>query len=78
MSHQTSSKDPTSDDPDVDYLRSIERLAHEVVEQASREGSLTWTPGEDADKPPLQRSINALARTLRMAHFEGDGCIDHR
>ena len=61
---------------DDEYLRLIEHLAREVVEQAAVEGWLTFLP-EDRDQTPLQQSINELARTLRMTHYEGDGCLEH-
>lgn len=54
----------------------IERLANEVVEAAFREGWLMYLP-DDESQTALQRSINELARNLRHAHFEGDGCLDH-
>lgn len=63
---------------DAEYLRSIERLAHEVVEEAAREGWLAFIKDREIGQTPLQRAINELARNLRMTHFEGDGCVsDH-
>jgi len=58
-----------------DYLREIERLAHRVSVDASREG---WVclPDDPEDAAPLQASVNALARTLRSYHFPGDGCTE--
>ncbi|MFC7220759.1 hypothetical protein ACFQLX_21740 [Streptomyces polyrhachis] len=59
---------------DLDYLREIERLANRVGVEASNEGWLSFE--EDSEEAtPLQRSVNALARTLRSYHFKGDGCL---
>ncbi|MFF8833238.1 hypothetical protein [Streptomyces sp. NPDC015131] len=60
---------------DLDYLREIERLAHRVTVQASNEGWLSFH-GDPDEATPLQRSVHALARTLRYYHFDGDGCLD--
>jgi len=60
---------------DAEYLRTVELLAHDVVERAFDEGWLSYTP-EDDDHTPLQRSINELARNLRHVHHDGDGCLD--
>jgi hypothetical protein len=58
-----------------EYLRMIEDLAHEVVEEACAEGWLTFEP-EDRDQPPLRRAINRLARSLRFVHGPEDGCFE--
>ena len=58
-----------------DYLADVERLAHVVVQEALSEGWLTYLP-EDGEETPLRRSINKLARHLRHAHYEGDGCLE--
>lgn len=60
---------------DIDYLRSVERLANEVCDRALEEGWLTYLP-DDYEQSPLQRSINELARNLRHVHFDGDGCLE--
>lgn len=62
--------------PEDEYLRLIEKLAHAVVEQAAVEGWLTFLDA-DREQTPLQRSVNELARHLRMTHHECDGCLDH-
>ncbi|MDT9700485.1 hypothetical protein [Streptomyces sp. P17] len=59
---------------ELDYLREVERLAHQIKVAAYDEG---W-PALDADPEaatPLQRRVNALARALHHYHFEGDGCL---
>ncbi|WP_326718324.1 hypothetical protein OHT59_01525 [Streptomyces sp. NBC_00243] len=60
---------------ELDYLREIERLANRVTVEASNEGWLSFQ-ADPEDSTPLQRSVNALARTLRSYHFEGDGCTE--
>ncbi|GAA4572127.1 hypothetical protein GCM10023176_34380 [Micromonospora coerulea] len=62
---------------DIDYLQSIERLAHVVVEEAAQEGRLAFMGDKEVGQTRLQRSINALARELRIVHFDGDGCLGH-
>ncbi|WP_349880924.1 hypothetical protein ABIH81_15525 [Micromonospora sp. HUAS YX12] len=62
---------------DIDYLQSIERLAHVVVEEAAQEGWLAFMIDKEVGRTRLQRSINALARELRIVHFDGDGCLGH-
>lgn len=61
---------------DVVYLSAIEQLAHTVVEAALREGSFEVFL-EEGEKTELQRSITRLAREIRIAHWEGDGCVEH-
>lgn len=60
---------------DVDYLRRIERLAHEVTARALNEA--WFALGDDGQRAerPLERAINELATNLRMQHYEGDGCL---
>ncbi|KKD06440.1 hypothetical protein [Streptomyces sp. WM6386] len=60
---------------ELDYLREIERLANRVRVEASDEGWLSFQ-ADPEESTPLQRSVNALARTLRSYHFEGDGCAE--
>ncbi|MER6186598.1 hypothetical protein [Streptomyces sp. NPDC001652] len=60
---------------ELDYLREIERLANRVKVEASNEGWLSFQ-ADPEESTPLQRSVNALARTLRSCHFEGDGCTE--
>lgn len=62
---------------EIEYLRLIETLAHEVVEQAAEEGWLEF--GELGQQAPtaLQRAVNALATELRFRHHPDDGCLDH-
>jgi hypothetical protein len=60
-----------------DHLEEINRLAHAIVEEAATEGWLTLDPVEGQGQTALQRSINELARNLRLAHYEDDGCLDH-
>jgi hypothetical protein len=62
---------------DVGYMRAVERLAHDVVQEAAREGWLAFDSAREINSSPLQRSINALARSLRMIHSDGDGCLGH-
>lgn len=53
---------------ELDRLREVERLAHRLVVRAS---------GEDEAYPePFRRDLEALSRTLRSYHFDGDGCTD--
>jgi hypothetical protein len=59
-----------------EYLRLIERLAHEVVEVAAREDWLTFGEDGQADPEPIRRAVNALATELQFVHHEGDGCVD--
>ncbi|MEV0427738.1 hypothetical protein [Micromonospora sp. NPDC050495] len=58
--------DRADDDADVDYLQSVERLAHAVVEEAAQEGWLAFIVDEEVGQTQLQRAINALARELRF------------
>lgn len=60
---------------EVEYLRSIEALAHDVCDQALSEGWLSYLP-DTGPHTPLQRAVNALARSLRLGHSEGDGCLE--
>lgn len=62
---------------DLEYLRAVELLAHEVVGKAAAEDWLAF--GDEGQKAtvPLQRAINELATRLRMVHYDGDGCLDH-
>lgn len=62
---------------DFDYLRAVEALAREVVEEAADEGWLAYGEEGRRAKAPLQRAINDLASRLRMTHYDGDGCLDH-
>jgi hypothetical protein len=66
----------TERESDLDYLRAVELLAQEVVEEAAAEGWLAF--GDEGQKAtvPLHRAINQLATRLRMVHFEGDGCVE--
>lgn len=59
---------------DEHYLRTVERLAKVVCDQAAAEGWLMYLP-EDDGQTALQRSINELARTLRYVHQHNDGCL---
>ncbi|MFH8577435.1 hypothetical protein [Streptomyces zaomyceticus] len=65
---------PSADE--LEYLRRIERMAHAVAEAAAQEGWLSFLP-EPSEATPSQRAVNAMARRLRFAHFDGDACIDH-
>jgi hypothetical protein len=60
---------------DLEYLRRIESLAHDVVACASDEGWLSYMPDPDGTSQ-LQGSVNELARSLRHVHYEGDGCLE--
>ena len=60
-----------------EYLEQIERLAHAVCNEAAGEGWLDLTNESGDGYSALQRSIADLARTLRHAHYDGDGCLDH-
>ncbi|MCX5407313.1 hypothetical protein OHA37_26040 [Streptomyces sp. NBC_00335] len=51
---------------ELDHLREIERLAHRVVAESS---------GTEFPEP-FRRELDALSRTLRSHHFEGDGCTE--
>jgi hypothetical protein len=62
---------------ELDYLRRIERLAHEVAEQAAVQGWLTFGSDGEHAAIPLHRAINELATNLRVVHPLGDGCSDH-
>ncbi|MFF2953743.1 hypothetical protein ACFVVU_20675 [Kitasatospora sp. NPDC057965] len=62
---------------ELDYLREIERLAHDVTVEASAEDRLSYAE-DPPDATPFQRSVNALARAVRSYHFEGDGCVEDR
>jgi hypothetical protein len=67
---------PAARESEIEYLRRIERLAHEVTEQALDEPWFAFgDDGQRADRP-LECAINELATNLRMVHHEGDGCID--
>jgi hypothetical protein len=60
---------------ETDRLREVERLAREVRSAALDEGWLCH--GQDPEEAtPLQRAVNALARSLRHHHFPGDGCVE--
>ncbi|WP_380280837.1 hypothetical protein [Kitasatospora purpeofusca] len=67
----------TPEPDELDYLREIERLAHDVTVEASAEGRLSYAP-DPPDATPFQHSVNALARAVRAYHFEGDGCVEDR
>lgn len=62
---------------EVEQLKKVELLAHNVVERAFEEGWLSYLPDDD-DQTPLRRSINELARNLRHVHDDGDGCLERR
>lgn len=59
----------------LEYLVLVERLAKQVVTQVNAEGRVALF-GESAALNPVDGSIAALARSLRYAHFPGDGCCD--
>ncbi|MGV9452076.1 hypothetical protein [Streptomyces sp. NPDC003635] len=60
---------------ELEYLREIERLAHQVTLAASEED---WyaPPADPEHATPLQRRVNALARAVHHYHFDGDGCLE--
>lgn len=60
---------------DIDYLRRIEQLAHEVTERAMDEAWFAFGDDGQRAERPLERAINELATNLRMEHHEGDGCL---
>ncbi|MFF2354825.1 hypothetical protein ACFVVL_34305 [Kitasatospora sp. NPDC058115] len=62
---------------ELDYLREIERLAHDLCVEASAEDGIDHA-ADPQDATPFRRSLNALARAVRSYHFEGDGCTDDR
>jgi hypothetical protein len=62
---------------EMDYLRLIERLAHEVVEVAAEQDWLSFGDDGNSDPSPLHRAVNALATELRMVHHDGDSCLEH-
>lgn len=66
---------PDADDSEREYLRQVELLAQDVFSRALDEEWLSLDPDPN-DATPLQRAINALARCLRVYHFEDDGCVD--
>ncbi|GAA2349410.1 hypothetical protein [Dactylosporangium salmoneum] len=66
---------PEPDLSEQEYLRQIELLAIDVVDQARGEGWLSYQPDPD-QATPLQRAVNELARQVRHHHFDGDGCLD--
>jgi hypothetical protein len=57
------------------YLAVVERRANDVVDRADDEGWLTYLESDEAGQIPLQKSVNALARTLRVVHHPDDGCV---
>lgn len=57
------------------YLAVVERRANDVVDRADEEGWLTYLESDEASQTPLQKSVNALARTLRVVHHHDDGCV---
>lgn len=59
-----------------EYLREIERLAQEVVATASAARDGDYVFSLEGDKSELDLAITQLARSLRMKHWEGDGCVD--
>jgi hypothetical protein len=59
-----------------EYLRRVERLAHDVISRAGDEGWLSCEP-DPPSATGLQRAVNELARELRFTHYDGDGCVDH-
>lgn len=60
---------------DIDYLRRIEQLAHEVTVRAMDEVWFAFGDDGQCAERPLERAINELATNLRMEHHEGDGCL---
>lgn len=62
--------------PELEYLRLIEKLAHEVVEQAAEEGWLEFGDVGQQAPTPLQRAVNTLATELRFRHHPDDGCLE--
>ncbi len=56
------------------YLADVESRANAVVDHAADEGWLTYLESEESDQTPLQKSVNALARDLRIVHHPDDGC----
>jgi hypothetical protein len=66
---------PDSDEAELEYLRQVELLAQDVFNLALDEEWFAFGPDPD-DATPLQRAINALARQLRVYHFDDDGCVD--
>lgn len=71
---QTEGRPPVDD---LDYLRKIELLAHQVVEEAGVEGWLAFGDEGETAESELRRSVNALATELRFWHYQADGCLDH-
>lgn len=67
---------PKERESDLDYLRAVELLAHEVVEEAAVEDWLAFGDEGQQATIPLRRAINQLATRLRMSHYDGDGCPD--
>jgi hypothetical protein len=67
----------THREPEIEYLRRIERLAHSVANEAALEGWLAFGDEGDAADAPLHRAVNELATHLRMTHYLGDGCVEH-
>lgn len=61
---------------DLEYLRLIEELAHDVVEQAAEEGWLEFGDTGQSAPTPVQRAVNALATELRIHHHAEDGCME--
>ncbi len=62
---------------DLDYLKRVEVLAHDVVTAAASEGWVAFGDESNSSDTPLMRAVNALATELRLRHYEGDGCVDH-
>jgi hypothetical protein len=62
---------------DGDYLRAVERLAHDVVDRAVEEGWLSIEPDPPGATALQRAAVNELARSLRFVHFDGDGCAVH-
>ena len=56
---------------DLDYLRHVEQLANAVCNAAADEDWYLETGGTT-----VQDAINELAKGLRHAHLEGDGCLE--
>lgn len=61
---------------EIEYLRLIETLAHEVVEQAAEEGWLEFGDLGQHAPTALQRAVNTLATELRFRHHPDDGCLE--